>query len=267
MFYSTEVLHLGTKSGYMKQNKSLHLCCLLLIVSSTAVNAQQYMPHTIWLRSDNPSKSVLVSSAKTDKIPDVSVIGAASMKVGDKELQYRSLLQFNLKSLPKDILADPTLISSAELILYPVPVDFTGSDENKPGKFVVRRVLQPWEDSTTLWINQPDADLANQAAKLVKVKDKNYPVTVKVTNLLVDMLQKGNNGFMICPEISGDGSMASGQLFASPKNEDEEIRPVLVINYMQLEKPKLVLEEGPLRSSNPGGTTERAIIATRQSYH
>ncbi len=237
----------------MKQNKSFPLCFLLLSISFASLNAQQYFGNSVML---DPTKSVLVSSGKTDKIADSSVIGAALLKEGDKDLEYRSLLQFNLRSLPKRILADPSLIYSAELVLYPVPEDFAETDENKPRKFIVRRVLQPWEDSTTLWNNLPEADLSFQAAKFVKAKNKDYPVTIKVTDLVMEMLKKGDNGFMIFPETSGDGSIATGQLFTSAKYENKEIRPLLIINLLisPMNVPTVNADEYTSRSwrSRPG---------------
>ena len=39
---------------------------------------------------------------------------------------------------------------------------------------------------------------------------------------------------MICRENSPEPSIAFGELFASPKNENKNLRPILVINYREM---------------------------------
>jgi len=240
----------------MKQNKSALLCCLLFVLSSTTTTAQyyfgEYINQSVILRSDFPSKSVLVSNLLANKVGDMSpVIGAAYWADSGRQLECRSLLEFNYIFLPKMIREDPSLITSAELILSPVNTLFTKNDLNKPVNFIVRRVLQNWEDSSTMWINQPLSDSTVQVNKMVKVKNKNYPVSVDVTKLVLDMLRYGNKGFMIFPEYSAQQPTASGQLFASPKNDDENLRPLLVINYRKMADPFLDLRAWNDNAANP----------------
>jgi hypothetical protein len=236
----------------MKHNKSFFACCLVLILSSTTTTAQyQYINESIILRSDIPSKSVLVSNLLADRVGDMSpVIGSANWVDSGRQLECRSLLKFNYIFLPVFLINDPSLIISAELILSPVNVVFTQNDIDKPGKFIVRRVLENWEDSATMWLNQPLADSIIQVKKVIKVKNKNYPVRVDVTKLFINMLRYGNNGFQICPEYSDQQSIASGQLFASPKNEDENLRPLLVIDYRHLEDPSLAFRSWNLMNAD-----------------
>ena len=233
----------------MKQNKSLFVCCLLLILSSTASIAQPYAqypnsaqlsPQPYWdyynqvivLRSDQPSQSVLVSNILADKTGDMSpVIGAALWTYSGRQLECRSLLKFNYNMLPGFIIENPSLITSAQLILFPLKVSFAQDDMNKPSSFIVRRVKEKWEDSAATWINQPSADSSATVTKVIKVKEKNDPVSVDVTKLVKKMLLSSNNGFLISPESSFQEFMASGQLFASPKYDFEEFHPLLIINY------------------------------------
>lgn len=222
------------------------LCCLLLILSYSTTKAQQqstamspspvksgtYTSRSLVLRSDFPSKSVLVSNISSNMAGDMSpVIGTASWPDSGRQLQCRSLLEFNYAFLPKTVIENPALIASAELILFPMQVIFSQDDAEKPSKFIVRRVLKNWEDSSTKWNNQPATDSSTQVLKTIKNKQKNKPVTVDVTQMVKDMLQFGNQGFMICQNNSQEKSVALGQLFASPKNSDENLRPMLVIRY------------------------------------
>lgn len=231
----------------MKHNKSLLVCCLLLILSSTATKAQNYFGNyinqTVTLRSDYPSKSVLVSNLLADRVGDLSpVIGAANWTDSGRQLECRSLLQFNYVFLPGIILTNPSMIISAELVLYPLHVSFGEDDLNKSVKFSVRRVLENWNDSTTMWMNQPVTDSNMIATKLIKKKKRDKPVSIDVTELVAEMIQSGNYGFMICPQDTQNETMALGQLFASPKNEDEEIRPLLVIKYRRMIDPNLSMQ-------------------------
>jgi hypothetical protein len=233
----------------MKYSKSLSIYFLLFIFYSDNISAQQYywgefINQSITLRSDSRSKSVLITNMSEDKTGDLSpVMIAASWADSSKQFECRSFLEFNYISLPKILINDPSLISSAELILFPVNEILSENNINKAGKFFVRRVTENWEDSVTVWSNQPSADSSIQIIKKIKMKQKNNPVFVDVTKLVREMLLSGNKGFMICSENTTSESNATGVLFASPKNNNETLRPLLVINYREHTGPAL-----PLRS-------------------
>jgi hypothetical protein len=223
----------------MKQTTLPLFFALLLAASFSTATAQfavqNYNRGSVTIRSDYPPRSVLVSSISADKAGDMSpIIGAASWQADSgKQMQCRSLLKFNDFFIPQSIINDPSLILSAELILSPVQLTDNQNDLNKTSRFIVRRVLYNWEDTSTKWTNQPEADSAMQVTEYLKKRQKNKPVSVDVTGLFMDMLRNGNNGFMICHEPPTDPNMTLGQWFASPKNEDADKRPLLVINYKQ----------------------------------
>ena len=222
----------------MKQIKSLLAFCLFYILAFTTIHAQSISfasnnaYRSVTLISGYYTKSVLVSTLLADRVGDMSpVIGTAAWLDSGRQLQCRSFMEFNYLTLPKTILDNPSTIISAELILFPLQVVFSESDVDKPSKFIVRRVLETWEDSSTLWMNQPAADPASQVVKVIKKNKKNDPVSVDVTMLVKDMIRDGNKGFLISQENSSEKSMALGQLFASPKNDDENLHPLLIITY------------------------------------
>ena len=137
-------------------------------------------------------------------------------------------------AFPMIISENPGVIISAELILFPLQVAFSDSDVYQPSKFIVSRVLKKWQDTAARWINQPAVDTSSQVVKIIKMQEKNQPVNVDVTRLIKDMILFGNNGFMICLENSPEPSIAFGELFASPKNENKNLRPILFINYREM---------------------------------
>ncbi len=79
-------------------------------------------------------------------------------------------------------------------------------------------------------IISPLLTVETQIADTIETKNKNMPVTIDVTGIVLNnILNKKNNGFMILYDENTDQSFAAGQLFASPKNENPGIRPQLEI--------------------------------------
>ena len=214
--------------------KPLVAVALLIFITSVQSFAQPltaYSDMSVWLKADTTSKSVLVSNLFEDRAGDQSpIIGAAAWFDKGKQLQCRSLLAFDYGILPR--LIKPEQITSAQLILNPVQLENTEDDvENQKSKFIIRRVLQPWEDSLTTWINQPLSNSGNEVTKMISPKKKDRTVKIDVTKMVKDMFLFGNNGFMICHQDSLEKTASFSQWFASAKNENQNIRPVLIINY------------------------------------
>lgn len=206
----------------------------LSFIISTTLSAQTYSGYSdvsITLKSDTTTRSSLISNLIEDRAGDVSpIIGAAAWFDNNKNLQCRSLLSFNYGILPK--LISPDQIVEARLILKPVEIitKETISGTHYP-KIIVRRVLQPWEDSVTNWITQPTANLTDEAVKNIPEKKRNRPVSIDVTSIVKNMFLYGNNGFMIRYEDSLQGVGILNQWFASARFEDEELRPELMIRW------------------------------------
>lgn len=224
-----------TKTFKMKNStKSLIAIILALFFTSAQGMAQTvtgYSDMSVMFKADTTTKSVLVSNLFEDRAGDQSpIIGAAGWFDKGRQLQCRSLLAFDYGILPRLIKSDQ--ITSARLILNPVQLENTDANtQNKNSRIMVRRVLQPWEDSLTTWINQPLSNSGGEVKKEVPVKKKDRTVNIDVTKMVKDMFEFGNNGFLICNPDSLETNNSFSQWFASAKNENENIRPVLVINY------------------------------------
>lgn len=187
-----------------------------------------YAAASITLRSDEAPKSVLVSNVFTNGTGDKSpVIGIALWQDSGRQFECRSLLQFDYKQLPAVIQHNPQLVSSAELMLYPTPGQQSNS---QPIVFYIKRLLQPWTDSFTTWSRQP---LAQHADKIkIEIKPgRTKPLRIDVTQMVTNMLLNGNYGFLLAPQDSVSKSDIE-RWFASAKNENIKVRPVLVINYL-----------------------------------
>jgi hypothetical protein len=128
---------------------------------------------------------VLISNLLADRVGDVSpIIGAAAWKDSGKKLQCRSLLWFDYGLLP--IFIQPEQISQAKLILRPVEMNTVEQLNSawQPHKFVVRWVLEPWEDSMTNWITQPTASPDDETIKFITENKIGKTVRVDGTEIV-----------------------------------------------------------------------------------
>ncbi len=158
------------KPANMKFN-SIAIGCLFLLTSIIATAQRKDVAKNkkslknyngilkITLESDSSTKSVLVSNISEEKSGDMSpVIGAATWTDSGNKLQCKSLLEFDFNLIPIEILKMPSLILRANLVLYPVHVEFAAHDNEKASVIYIRQVNDKWEDSSTRWNNQPTAN-------------------------------------------------------------------------------------------------------------
>lgn len=206
----------------------------LAIFASTVVSAQTYSGFSdasIVLKADSTTRSTLITNLLADRVGDMSpIIGTAAWAENNKKLQCRSLIAFDYGILPK--LLKPEQIVEAQLILRPVEFNTVESINGVPSpKFHVQRIVEPWEDSLTSWLTQPASEVADETVKQVDVYRKRKTVKIDVTEIVKNMFRYGNNGFMIRNEDSLETAVFISQWFASAKNEDEKLRPQLVIKW------------------------------------
>ena len=216
------------------RNNTFSVFSLIVIISSAKVSAQSfpgYSEVSIIFKADSTAKSALVSNLLVDRTGDQSpIMGAAAWLDSGKQLQCRSFLSFDYRNVPFFI--KPEQITSAHLILNPLQLENAlGNNENQLSKFTVRRVTKPWEDSLTNWLTQPTSTSEFEVTKLLSAKKKDRTVKIDVTKIVRDMFRFGNNGFMIAYKDSAEKTAFLSQWFASAKNENENIRPMLVIFY------------------------------------
>jgi hypothetical protein len=183
------------------------------------------------LRSDFPAKTAVVSNINQELGKKSPFLVAAAVNENGSQIEYRSLLQFNYDYLPDIIKTDPQMISSAHLVLFPANSDVLKNNPDGTNKLVVRRIINNWYDSLIAWDNQPVVDTSMIATEKVRIKKKDWQISVDVTRLFLDMLRHGNMGFMISQNSPVVPESLSGVSFASSLNEDKLLRPLLVIVY------------------------------------
>lgn len=206
----------------------------LTLFFTTVVSAQTYSGYSdasIVLKADSTTRSALISNLLADRVGDMSpIIGTAAWAENNKKMQCRSLIAFDYGILPK--LLKPEQIVEAKLILRPVEFNTVESINGVPSpKFSVQRIVEPWEDSLTNWLTQPASETADETVKQVDVNRKRKTIKIDVTEIVKNMFRYGNNGFMIRNEDSLETAVFLSQWFASAKNEDEKLRPQLVIKW------------------------------------
>jgi hypothetical protein len=215
----------------MKITSTLLTVSLAIFITS-ALSAQTYSGYTdfsVILKADSNSRSVLLTNLLEKEPGNQSpIIGTAAWTDQGRQLQCRSLLSFNYGVLPNVIRAEQ--IVKAQLILMPLQINSAIANNDKQfSKFIVQRVLEPWEDSLATWSNQPLADIKNEVTKQINPKKKDKLVKIDVTDIVKNMFLLGNNGFMIKHEDPLAAAASFSHWFASAKNENEDLRPVLVI--------------------------------------
>lgn len=206
----------------------------LTLFFTTVVSAQIYSGYSdasIVLKADSTTRSALISNLLADRVGDMSpIIGTAAWAENNKKMQCRSLIAFDYGILPK--LLKPEQIVEAQLILRPVEFNTVESINGVPSpKFSVQRIVEPWEDSLTSWLTQPASETADETVKQLDITRKRKTIKIDVTEIVKNMFRYGNNGFMIRNEDSLETAVFISQWFASAKNEDEKLRPQLVIKW------------------------------------
>lgn len=248
------------------KNTSTLLTASLVVLVSLSVSAQTYTgfsDRSIVLKSDTTTKSVLISNLLEDRVGDISpIIGAAAWAENNKKLQCRSLLYFDYGILP--MLITPEQITQAKLILRPVEMNTVEQPDLLQSKeFVVRRVLEPWEDSMTSWITQPPSNPDDEAIKNIPVEKRGKTVRIDVTEIVQNMFRFGNNGFLISYKDSLVSESFLSHWFASAHYENKKMRPELLISYSAPTFVYTPFDNWPIYR---GFTPTRSVLELMQQY-
>lgn len=206
------------------------LAIALLPFKSQAQMVRGSSSFSLILRSDSTTRTALIS----DKYPDQpgnqsAIIGSAGWNNESDTLRCRSLLYFDYGDLPR--ILKPEWITNAELVLIPVLLKDDPVPDDNRHRFIVRRVLQPWQDSLVSWNDQPLTTDNDQVITRINQRKKTGMIQLNVTTIVKNMFRYGNHGFL----LSGDDSLQSGPLFkdwfASARIDNENLRPALIISY------------------------------------
>ncbi len=188
-----------------------------------------FIPVALTLQPDSTqSKDTDISSlfANTSFERNKYMVPYSWSQFGTPETR-RSLLQFDLSSLPTNAIVDSAFLSlsfSQKFVQDSPP--FTGHFGSN--SLEIRRITQDWTASTATWTNQPTTtnnNVVNVSAATSQSQD--YP-KINVKNLVIDQFTNTNFGFMIKHQIEAPYKItcltSSEEIIASK-------RPKLVVYY------------------------------------
>ncbi|MBN1184396.1 MAG: DNRLRE domain-containing protein [Bacteroidales bacterium] len=139
----------------------------------------------------------------------------------------RVAIEFDLSSLPAN-----AIIDSAVLKLYHNPTSvYMGNRDGNEGEnsIFVRRIIEPWEEGTIVWNNQPNTDATNE----VYIPNSDNPqqnYKIDVTQLVTDMINDlpNSHGFML-KHVYEDPYKIT--YLASSEHPNSDLHPSLTIYY------------------------------------
>lgn len=154
-------------------------------------------------------------------------IAGGSGTTGGTKVDIRALLQFDLNDIPSY-----STIISAKLTLYSNPTPLNGQDGNpnygSDNALLIQRVTDEWTYSAVNWLNQPDATTEGQ----IEIPHTNEPkldlVDIDVKDLIQQMVDKGNHGFLI--RLKNE-QVFNWRIFCSSKYSDPTLHPKLEVVY------------------------------------
>ena len=141
-------------------------------------------------------------------------------------MYLRAIFEFDLSSIPTN-----AYITEVKLSLFYVPTSYGAGEhcsEDGPNECFISRVIEPWDESTVTWNNQPSVSDENQVLLPASTHVEQDYKNIDVTGLVQDMFDNGNNGFLL--KLKNE-SHYRRLTFGSSDCEDETKRPKLVIKY------------------------------------
>ena len=203
----------------------LHPCQCMAQAETVSYHTISYQKNSLLILSDSTTRSALLCNMLADRPGSLSpLIGTGSWEDKGKDVQVSSLLYFDLGSInnipPNDIIKAWLLMAPIHSSLEVFNPEFT--------KIRIRRVSEQWEDSTATWSNQPAITSQYSYSYSLKKPDTSHFYRFNVTRLIRQMKKSGNFGFEISFNET-DNKNEFGRLYYSPKVEDPDLRPMLII--------------------------------------
>lgn len=141
---------------------------------------------------------------------------------------HRSLIQFDLKSIPPG-----SLVTSAYITLFYNPISSNAggfhSNLTGPNASYFERILDQWDEDSVTWANQPATDTLNRVIVPMSVSDTENFI-VDVTSLIQMMVDDPASNFGMMLRLQ-DESYYRCLLFASSDHPNDALHPKLEVNF------------------------------------
>ena len=212
----------------MKNLTSVLLSTLFNIIVITAINSQNVL---ILQPGPDEGKDAMLhglSNVSNTNFGDFDDFIAFAWTFQGNPGTGRSLMEFDLSTLPADI-----LITNATLSLYANPTSNMGTHStlSGPNSCWIRRIVNPWEESTVTWNTQPSATTENQVVLPSSVNPLQDYLDVNVTTLVNDMINDPENSFGFLLQLQTE-EYYRRMTFASSDHDDVSKRPMITIEYL-----------------------------------
>jgi hypothetical protein len=202
----------------MKKKMLLYTLIVSLTLTLSGFSGCQ-ISETVTLESSQDGR---VASVTPDHAADYATFFASQAWTwSGKPGIVRSLIQFNLDSIPAD-----AIITDAYLYLYHNPDTKHSKLSNSNASFI-ERVMSGWDASTACWNNQPVTTSINRVY-LEESSSDTQDYIVNVLALVKDMKAQGNFGMML--KLASEKHYAS-LFFASSNHPNSAYHPKLVVTY------------------------------------
>jgi hypothetical protein len=177
--------------------------------------------------TQNPQEVELAVWGTADASDELAPEFAAAAWTHNGDPTYlRGLFAFDLNSIPSN-----ATIVSAKLSLYSTPNPINGNqvDANfgSNNSMYLQRVTSSWTPTLTSQ-NQPSTVTTSQVSIPSTTQSRLDLVDLDVTNLVRDMRQYGNYGFML--KLQNE-TIYTSRIFCSSKHSDASKHPKLVVVY------------------------------------
>jgi hypothetical protein len=159
----------------------------------------------------------------TNRHDHPNIIAKSSSNSGQNAI-LRTYFKFDLDTLPAT-----AVIMSATLDLYYRETSVNQTHEGL-NECVIQKVVDPWQENTINWVNQPAYDTAGQVfLQQTPSATSNY-FDIDITNLVIaDWAEYPNNkGFLMKLLVE---QITRRQTYSSMDNPDQSKRPRLTITY------------------------------------
>ncbi len=170
---------------------------------------------------------------------------------------WRSLIEFDLTPIPTG-----AEIVDAKLYLF-ARTNTTQSGGNPTtgsnNKGWLRRLVEPWDEMSVTWNNQPSNTSVNQI-EIPESTSNTQDYIIDVKQLVIDMLQDGNYGFLLMQQ--DEINFYKSLCFSSSDDPNSNRHPKLVITFKVSHTSNTALSEVSFIKAFHNYYSEKLIIET-----
>jgi len=197
-------------------------------VDTTRIQVNPSPIQTLMLQpTNNPTEMLFFGGSGIDQSNQAPEVNAGAWTVGGTSVVVRSIVQFDLSSIP----AGATIIS-AKLSLFTTPNpqngNFIDANFGSNNSMYIRRVINSWNPGSANWLNQPSATSANQVSIPHTSQSVLDLTDIDVKTLVNDMRANANFGFMMSLQ---NETYYNIRQFCSSRHANTAKHPKLVVTY------------------------------------